>query len=42
MSDVSYTEERAEQMLFGSVPMGTQDYYIYVSPATGWRRKSSS
>ena len=32
MSDVSYTEERAEQMLFGSVPMGTQDYYIYVSP----------
>ena len=27
MSDVSYTEERAEQMLYGSLPMGAQDYY---------------
>ncbi len=32
MSDVSYTEERAEQMLYGSLPMGVQDYYIFVSP----------
>ena len=31
MSDVSYTEERAEQMLFCMQPMGTEDYYISVS-----------
>ena len=32
MSDVSYTEERAEQMLYASLPMGLEDYYIFVAP----------
>ena len=31
MSDVSYTPERAEKMLFPSQPMGTEDYYLFVS-----------
>ena len=31
MSDVSYTESRAEQMLFCSVPMGTEEYCLFVS-----------
>ncbi len=30
MSDVSYTDERAEQMLFSDLPMGTEDYYLYI------------
>ena len=32
MSDVSYTDERAEEMLFPSLPMGTEEYYIFSSP----------
>ena len=32
LSDVSYTPERAEQMLFPSLPMGAEDYYIYTAP----------
>ena len=32
MSDISYTEERASQMLFPSLPMGTEEYYIFTSP----------
>lgn len=32
MSDVSYTDERAEQMLFPTLPMGTEEYYIFTSP----------
>lgn len=32
MSDVSYTGERAEQMLFPSYSMGTEEYYIFVAP----------
>ena len=32
MSDVSYTEERAEEMLFASIPMGAELYYLYISP----------
>ncbi len=31
MSDVSYTEDRTEKMLFPSLPMGTEDYYIFIS-----------
>ncbi len=31
MSDVSYTPERAGQMLFSSLPMGAESYYIYAS-----------
>ncbi len=31
MSDVSYTPERAENMLFPSLPMGAEDYYLFIS-----------
>ena len=32
MSDVSYTEERAKFMLFPSLPMGAEEYYIFIAP----------
>ncbi len=32
MADVSYTEDRAEKMLYTSMPMGSEDYYIFVAP----------
>ncbi|MBR6916951.1 MAG: EAL domain-containing protein [Clostridia bacterium] len=32
MSDISYTEERAENMLFSALPMGAEEYYLFVSP----------
>ena len=32
MSDVSYTEERAKDMLYTSLPMGTEAYYVFVTP----------
>ena len=32
MSNVSYSEERAEYMLYSSIPMGTESYYVFVSP----------
>ena len=32
MSDVSYTPEREEYMLFASLPMGTEEYYLFVGP----------
>lgn len=32
MSDVSYTDERAEAMLFSSLRMGAEEYYIFISP----------
>ena len=32
MSDVSYTDERAEKMLFSAQPMGTEDYYLFTAP----------
>ena len=32
LSDMSYSEERAEQMLFSSIPMGTESYYVFVAP----------
>ena len=32
MSDVSYTPERSEQMLFASLPMGAEDYYLFTGP----------
>ena len=32
MTNVSYTDERADSMLYSSLPMGTESYYIYVSP----------
>lgn len=32
LSDVSYTEERAEYMLYSHIPMGSELYYLYVFP----------
>ena len=32
LSDVSYTPERAERILYSTLPMGTEDYYIYIAP----------
>ena len=32
MSDVSYTDERSEIMLFSELPMGAEEYYVYVAP----------
>lgn len=32
MSDISYTEERSKYMLYSSIPMGTEAYYVFVSP----------
>ena len=32
LSDVSYTPQRSEHMLYPSLPMGTESYYIFVSP----------
>lgn len=29
MGDISYTEERAKQMLFSDEPMGEEKYYLY-------------
>lgn len=31
MSDVSYTPERTEHMLYASLPMGNEAYYIFIS-----------
>ena len=31
LSDVSYTQERKENMLFSSLPMGTETYYVFIS-----------
>jgi ABC-type amino acid transport substrate-binding protein len=33
MSDVSFTEERTENMLYSSLPMGEEDYYLFISPS---------
>ena len=32
MSDVSYTEERAQTMLYPDLPMGTEEYYVFIAP----------
>ena len=32
MSDVSYTPERAARMLFPTLPMGAEEYYLFVAP----------
>ena len=31
LSDVSYTEERTGEILYSSIPMGTEVYYVFVS-----------
>ena len=33
LSDVSYTEERAEKLLFSSHAMGAEDYHIFILPS---------
>ena len=33
MSDVSYTADRAQLMLFPSLPMGSEEYYLFVAPS---------
>ena len=32
LANVSYTEERAQDFLYASLPMGTEVYYVFVSP----------
>ena len=32
LSDVSYLPERAEKMLYSSIPMGTEVYYVFTAP----------
>ena len=32
MSDVSYMEERVPDMLYASLPMGTEAFYVFISP----------
>ena len=32
MSDVSYTQEREERMLYPSLPMGAEEYYLFIAP----------
>ena len=32
MSNISYTEERAKDLLYASLPMGTEAYYLFISP----------
>ena len=32
LGDVSYTEERAKDMIYTSIPMGTEAYYVFISP----------
>ena len=34
LSDVSYTPEREEKMLFPSLPMGTEEYYLFIAPGS--------
>lgn len=32
LSDVSYTEERAEKILYSALEMGSEDYHVFISP----------
>ena len=32
LSDVSYTDDRADQMLFPELPMGKEEYCVFISP----------
>ena len=35
LSDVSYTEERAQQILFSAEPMGSEGYHVFIAPTNG-------
>ena len=39
MSDVSYTQARTEQMLFSSMAMGAEEYYIFTVPGNSLIRQ---
>lgn len=32
LSDVSYTEERADKILYSALEMGSEDYHVFISP----------
>ena len=32
LSDVSYTEERAEKILYSALEMGSEDYHVFIAP----------
>ena len=32
LGDVSYSEERAKDLIYTSIPMGTEAYYVFISP----------
>ena len=32
LSDVSYTEERSEDMLFSALPMGSEEFFLFTTP----------
>lgn len=32
MSDISYTPEREKLMLYSTLPMGTEEYYLFIAP----------
>ena len=32
LSDVSYTDKRAEKILYPSLAMGTEEYYLFITP----------
>ena len=32
MGNISYMEERAKDMLYSSIPMGTESYYVFIAP----------
>ncbi len=32
MSDVSYTRERAKHILYSDLPMGTEEYFLFIAP----------
>lgn len=32
LSDVSYTEERAKQILYSAEPMGSEGYHVFITP----------
>ena len=34
MGNISYTEERAQDILYATLPMGTEVYYLFVSPTS--------
>ena len=40
LSDVSYSEERTEHMYYSSLPMGAEDYYVFIAASNNEITKS--